>query len=106
VTATPTLADIAGDHGAEWFWVHCPLPCSHAGALPWAAVIGRLGPHASTDRLRRALRCTVCGHKGGTITTVSRPRYELPRQPIPTAQMPAWIAKQYLREIGVEWYEQ
>ena len=31
----------------------------------------RLGPGATTDCLRRALHCTVCGRKGGTITTVS-----------------------------------
>ena len=89
----PTIEQLAAGDEAAWFWAHCPLPCSHAGALPWAAVFGKRGPHASTDRLRRALCCTVCGHKGGTITTVSRPRHDLPPQPIPLDRVPAWATK-------------
>jgi hypothetical protein len=50
----------------------------------------RLGPGATTDCLRRALHCTVCGRKGGTITTVSRARFDLPPQPMPIDRVPAW----------------
>lgn len=96
----PTLAQCAA-HVESWFWAHCPIPCNHSAVLPWAVVIARLGADASTDRLRRALRCTVCGHKGAAIATVSGSRPDAPPPPIPTAAMPRWIAREGLRRIGV-----
>lgn len=96
MTPIPSLHDLARHGEAEWFWANCPLPYCHAGALPWAAIIAKLGPHVSNDRLRPALRCTVCGHRGGNISIVSRSRYDLPPQPIPIACVPALVAASLL----------
>lgn len=88
----PTIGQLAKDE--EWVTAHCPLPCCHSAALPWRAVIDRLGANASGDRLRQALRCTVCGHKGGTLTIVTRSRYRDLPPPIAWARMPAWARPQ------------
>ena len=99
--AVPTLAE-AERAGAHWFHVRCQhFGCRHTAALPWAPVIAKLGSDASADGLRAALVCTVCGHRGANISLVGRSRYDLPAPPIPTAFVPAWVAREYLRAIGV-----
>jgi hypothetical protein len=87
-----TLAELAGSNEATWFWANCPIPCCHSGALPRRAVIDQLGPGVSADRIRRALRCTVCGQPGGNISIASRSRHDLPPQPIPLDRVPARAA--------------
>jgi hypothetical protein len=68
-------------------------------------VIAKLGSGASSDRLRAALRCTACGHRGALIYL---PSYSMPerRQPMPLDLVPLTLrremAKDALRSIGVE----
>jgi len=89
-------------HDADWFWAHCPLPCIHRGALPWHPIATRLGTEASTDRIRRALRCTVCGRQGGTIQVAHSfdPRY--PPSPLPLDYAPAWVLEWISQDDGTE----
>lgn len=51
---------------------HCgALNCGHHRVLDLGMLIARLGPGYSSvgdDRLRNALKCTRCGHKGGSLT--------------------------------------
>ena len=99
----PTLSETERA-GAHWFWVHCQhFRCTHSAALPWAPIIAKLGSETSADRLRATLLCTACGHRGANVSLVGRSRYDLPAPPIPTAQVPQWVAKHYLRAIGVYW---
>jgi hypothetical protein len=98
----PKIGDSFEASGTSWFYVHCQyFGCPHYAALPWAPIIERLGADASADRLRAALTCVVCGHRGANISLVGRARHDLPPTPIPTACLPAWVAKAYLREIGI-----
>ena len=87
----PTIGQLANGRGMGQRIARCRAA---QAALPWRAVIDRLGADASGDRLRRALRCTVCGHKGGTLTVVTRPRYQDPPPSIPWHRVPAWARLQ------------
>jgi len=57
-------------------WGHCGSShCSKAEELDLAKLIEHFGAdysYIADDRLRNALRCTRCGHKGGTITIAHR----------------------------------
>ena len=98
----PTLADMTSSGSAHWFWAGCgERGCLHCAALPWASVIARLGSDADADRLRAALTCTRCGHRGGLMWLVTGSRHGAPAPPIPAERVPAWVAKDCLRRIGV-----
>jgi putative SOS response-associated peptidase YedK len=50
-----------------WIYVNCARPgCGHFAAVPLTPLIVRWGPDATLERLRRAARCTRCGHLGAT----------------------------------------
>jgi hypothetical protein len=92
--AVPTLADLAASPGAAWFWVYCGIPCGHSAAIPWQAVIGRLGQAASSNRLRAALRCSRCGKRGATLRLPGCPRWgDLPPM-LPIHEVPDWVRAQ------------
>jgi len=60
------LADIR----AEYLWLHlyCGRPgCRHYAVVYLTPLIVRWGPAASIEVLRRAARCTKCGHRGATV---------------------------------------
>lgn len=51
-----------------WIYVYCGRPrCRHHAIFYLTPLIVRWGPEASVDLLRRAARCTRCGHKGATV---------------------------------------
>ena len=72
----PTLRQLAGQDLADWFWAHCPLPCSHSSAVPWAAVIAKLGPQVTRvcgvapDLKRHVVIFLEIAHVVIVITTV------------------------------------
>ena len=62
----PTLAQIREDH--LWLHVYCGRPnCPHYAIVYLTPLIVRWGPEASIEKLRRAARCTKCGHRGATV---------------------------------------
>jgi putative SOS response-associated peptidase YedK len=51
-----------------WLYLYCARPhCPHYAIVPLVPLIIRWGPAASIERLRRAARCTKCGHRGATV---------------------------------------
>lgn len=61
----PTLGDLR--RSAPWLWMNCAAGCGHYRPGALAPFIIRYGAEASSDMLRRASRCTRCGHKGATL---------------------------------------
>ncbi|GLS20161.1 hypothetical protein GCM10007874_31780 [Labrys miyagiensis] len=68
--AVPNLSYFQRRNGG-WVWATCDH-CGHRRPIAIAPYVIRWGPGASSNRLRRALRCR-CGHKGCSI------------------QMPSWL---------------
>ena len=67
-----TLGDLLADDSATWVWALCGrFTCPHRAALPLAPLVIRWGSTVSSDKLRRALFCTRCGHRGGVIQVAS-----------------------------------
>ena len=60
----PTLGEL--QESTSWFWLWCER-CQHSAPIKFAPLIERWGADASSDKLRRGARCTVCGHKGATL---------------------------------------
>lgn len=51
-----------------WLYLYCGRPhCPHYAIVPLTPLIIRWGPDAPIEYLRRAARCTKCGHKGATV---------------------------------------
>jgi len=65
------------------WWVHCE-GCLRPRALPLAPFVIRFGPDASSDLLRRNLRCTACGRKGATLQHPSFVDIQVGFQPFPS----------------------
>jgi hypothetical protein len=68
--AVPNLSYFQRGNGG-WMWATCDF-CGHRRPIAITPYVIRWGPGASSNKLRRALRCR-CGHKGCSI------------------QMPRWI---------------
>jgi hypothetical protein len=51
---------------SPWCWLRCEK-CLHKAPVAIAPFVIRWGPDASSDKLRNAIRCTVCGTKGGSL---------------------------------------
>jgi hypothetical protein len=61
-------------------WICCEKrECLHRAPVALAPAIIRWGPDASSDMLRRRVRCLKCGSKGATL------------------QVPGWVN----REVGI-----
>jgi hypothetical protein len=60
----PTLGELQAS--TSWTWVWCER-CQHHAPMAFAPLILRWGADASSDKLRRSARCTVCGQKGATL---------------------------------------
>jgi hypothetical protein len=100
----PTRAQI--EQGSSWVWARCPdRACLHDAAIPLRPVLAYFKGDVSSDRLRAALRCTVCGHRGGLIQLPSWSKPEFREGP-PLDRIPLalrhWMAKDALRGIGVD----
>ena len=86
----PTLGETAATKLFPWLWVHCPLPCAHAAAIPLDALIERVGADIRSDEVQRRCRCVVCGCKGACISLPSWPGKDKPLQRIPMDRVPSW----------------
>jgi hypothetical protein len=95
----PTLGEIAASKMFPFVWVHCPLPCCHAAAIPMDALIARVGESFPTHELPRRARCVVCGRKGGCPSLPTWPGADKPLPRIPMDHVPAW-AKALARRHG------
>jgi hypothetical protein len=74
------IATIGELHRAPgWLWVRCAT-CGYQTAMTLAPLVIRFGQHVSSDYLREAAVCPVCGGTGATL------------------QLPSWIDRQ--RECG------
>ena len=63
-STVPTLAELR--KSGSWVWVYCEK-CLHRAPFAFVPLMIRWGADASSDKLRRCARCTVCGHKGATL---------------------------------------
>jgi hypothetical protein len=84
----PTVNDMR--ERAPWFWAHCTLPCTHRAALPWRAVMQRIRPEASADRLRAALWCVSCGRRGAHVSLIAPSNGTGRLTSIPVESVPDW----------------
>lgn len=76
----PSLGTLQRANGG-WVWAVCDW-CQHRRPLALAAYVIRWGPNASSNRLRRALRCQ-CGRKGCSIQTPGWVNQEIGVKPFP-----------------------
>ena len=66
----PTLANMRTQ--SCWLRVNClNTTCLHRAPVALAPLITRWGEEASSDLLRRAVRCARCGRKGASLTSPS-----------------------------------
>jgi hypothetical protein len=101
----PTLSQLA--NGTAWVWARCPIrECLHTAAIPLKPATAHFGGDVSSDRLRAALLCTACGHRGALL---QHPSWEMAdgfRRSPPLDRVPLALrrqmAKDALRSIGVE----
>ena len=62
----PTLGELRRE--TCWLWLNCSrFECRHSAPAALAPLIIRWGPQATSDRLRRSARCSVCGGRGATL---------------------------------------
>ncbi|MGH7015374.1 MAG: hypothetical protein ACREEL_14710 [Stellaceae bacterium] len=61
----PTLGLLRRE--SPWLWLWCAAGCGHYRPVAVTPFIIRFGADASSDVLRRAGRCSACGHKGATL---------------------------------------
>lgn len=100
----PTLSQLA--KGTSWVWARCPTrDCAHWAAIPLNPAMAHFGGDVSSDRLRAALRCTACGHRGALLQLPSWGMSEgytsVPLDRVPLA-LQRRMAQDALRSIGVE----
>jgi hypothetical protein len=100
----PTIAQL--EVASSWVWASCPeRGCRNLAAIPLKPAIAHFGSDVSSDRLRNALRCTACGHRGALIHLPSWAKPEFRKGPpldrIPPA-LQRQMARDALRSIGVE----
>jgi hypothetical protein len=83
----PTLAELRG--ASPWFWVYCKQnDCTHKAPMAFVPLMIRWSADASSDRLRRAARCTRCGGKGATLMHPSYVDRIVGFQPFPADRLP------------------
>lgn len=98
----PTVGQLASE--SSWVWARCSLPCMHDAAIPLAPIVARFGADASSNRLRNALCCTVCGKRGALL---QHPSWEMADgyPSVPLDRVPVGLrremAREALRGIGV-----
>ena len=81
-TPRPTLEQLR--RGTPWCWVVCEY-CMHRKPVAFVPFIIRWGPDASSDRLRRAARCTKCGRKGAALQHPSWAGMHIGFEPFPSS---------------------
>lgn len=60
----PTIGELAAY--VDWTWLVCD-DCRRMTAVRFGPLIDHYGASASSDVIRRAARCTGCGHKGAGL---------------------------------------
>jgi hypothetical protein len=71
-----------------WIWAHCHnIECGHTVPRALAPLIIRWGASASSDLIRRSLRCGKCGGKGATLTIPSWVDMRIVQAPFPVERM-------------------
>lgn len=99
----PTLGALQrGDQG-KWLWLTCNA-CQNHVAIPIAPFAIRWGTNASSNLLRRRMRCSRCGTKSTSIAIPSWIDMQIGWQPFPVENgsgHPRIVARPALREIGV-----
>lgn len=79
-------------------------PCDHWAAIPLRPAMAHFGGDVPSERLRDALRCTACGHRGALLQLpswgMSAGYGSLPLDRVPVA-LQRKIADDALRSIGV-----
>jgi hypothetical protein len=84
--AVPTLGELQRD--CPWAWVWCER-CQHHSPMAFVPLMIRWGCDASSNKLRRSARCTVCGHKGAQLQHPSWVGKNVGFQPFPVDSTPA-----------------
>jgi hypothetical protein len=87
---TPPVATLGELHAnpPRWFWLTCGNPdCTHKTPAALAPFIIRWGADTSSDRLRAAIVCKKCGHKGGRLFHPSWADSTVGWQPFPIERM-------------------
>lgn len=83
----PTLAALRAQY--EWVRACCErIGCGHHQPLRLDPIIEKLGAGASSNRLRRGLRCRKCGAKGGAIQLPGWESLKVPHPPFPSSGEP------------------
>lgn len=85
--SVPTLGEMR--QSAPWLWLNCAAGCGHHRAVALTPFIIRWGADVSGDMLRRAGRCTACGHKGATLQHPSWAGSHVGFMPFPVRLTPA-----------------
>jgi hypothetical protein len=71
----------------RWFWAHCSNgACRRRRAMPLAPFVIAFGQDASSDVLRRNLKCAKCGHRGVSLQHPSWLNSQDGEQPFPREQ--------------------
>lgn len=64
--ALTSLRDLHREPG--WLWLYCEgRGCGNRKPVALAPFVIRWGPNESSDRLRGAVVCSECGHRGAAI---------------------------------------
>jgi hypothetical protein len=85
-SCAPTLSELNRCE-PHWVWWNCGK-CRRWVAVPLAPFIIRWGTDASGDLLCKSLRCTKCGHRGGSFTVPSHCSLEVPSLRFPARYTP------------------
>lgn len=83
----PTLGQL-NHYEPHWLWLACGNPnCTHKVPAALVPFIIRWGKDTSSDRLRQAIVCRKCGHKGGHLYHPSWGDNVAGWQPFPVERM-------------------
>lgn len=95
----PTLGELR--RMTSWVWLHCWAPgCGYSRAVALAPYIIRWGADASSDLLRRSVRCSHCGAKGAEIIHPSWVDQNLGYASFPRQARPAGLMRGGTTEGG------
>jgi hypothetical protein len=84
--AVATLGQLQRSHC--WWRIYCGSgTCTHCAPVALALFVIRWGADASSDMLRRAGRCTACGHKGATLRYPTWRNHNVGVAPFPVDRM-------------------
>lgn len=81
---TTTLGELQQGGAGGWVRAYCNrIGCGRSRPIAIAFAVIRWGADASSDVLRRNLRCDRCGHRGATLMHPSWAAHEQGWEPFP-----------------------